>query len=198
MIEIGPRPTNAFSVHRILLSLAGWRENHSLISTGISEAANADPLFPTELAGSEATACLLAAYAWELSRLWLYTRSAGRHGLYRLRPISYPRTVMNLYHDPRSSSAVAIDLMRESVARSSRSPGPDRLAWMIELGDRPGAPPADGSRASDKARRTSRSVLANAKRLLRSHYLTPADTFDVFDAPRLDDGGVVVTTEAAP
>lgn len=196
--RLPPRLVGQYAVHQILIALAGshGQERFGLIAEGISGAANSDPLFPRDLGGSEATACVLVAIAWEGSRLQPYTRSVDhRYGLYRIRPPNYPRTSMSLYQHPRSCSSVAVDLVRESLRRSTRLPPGERLAWFLELGDGIGAPPEIMLTPREISADRSRAILTHAAKIYRDRFDGFSLPFEVIGAPRLDTGSVV---EIAP
>lgn len=133
---------------RAMLSLGG-ADKHTLaafpeIAQAVARASTVDPLFPDELAGAEATAAILLAVAWRSSRFQAYSRSGPYLGLFRLRPpVSPPVTAQSLLL-PRSSTLLAVDLLRYSFTTQRAAPLSDRLAVFRDWGRCSSTPSPEG------------------------------------------------------
>ena len=108
------------------------------ISEAIATAATQDPIFPEIEEGAEMTAAMLVALAWHESR---FRRSAigdnGRSfGLYQIQP-GVHKVEIKLLTLPRTASAVAIDIMRQSVkwCINHKRPWREALAWYAASSD---------------------------------------------------------------
>jgi hypothetical protein len=104
------------------------------IAQAIAYAANDDPLAPDDAWGSEATAAILIAYAWEKSRFDPHLVRGYRLGLFQIRPPIDPPVLANTLLLPRTAALVAVDLVRQSVDILHRRPWQERLAWALDLG----------------------------------------------------------------
>lgn len=191
-----PRPVSPTAILKIVYAVArgpGWRE-YPLIARGIADASTNDPLFPRELSGSEATAALLVAYAWDASRLLPYGRSGDHVGIYRIRPPSWPATRGSLLMDPRQASLVAVDLLRQSLERCRAMPTDHRLAWILDLGHRVGIPPAAMTRADPIVLGRSERIMKHAITIFDRHFGGPVGISapdDRSGRPLLGDGTIV-------
>lgn len=189
-----PRPVGRNAVLRVLYRVGrgvGWRY-YAIVARGIADAANDDPIFPREPSGCEATACLLVALAWEATRLLPYAGIApdGRRGLYRL------RTPMNVddgrvVTDPWKASHVAVDLTRESLRRCQALPLEHRLSWLLELGDRPGMPPAAMVHPHPESLHRSEQIMAHGRLLWTAHFATFDDRQATNAGPLVHDGAII-------
>lgn len=153
---------------------APWHAGYyAQIALGVVRAANEDPLFDSELTGAEVTACLLISHAKESSDLLPWARRGrSRHGLYQLIPPSSVRITINDLTDPLTASKYAIDLMRQSFVVCAPLPWPERLAWELELGDRP-QPSMDPLATTALSRQVSRTIMDCAKELFLRHFHEP-------------------------
>jgi len=97
-------------------------------STGIARAANEDPLFPTHPSGSEATACILIACAWEATQLLKTSAQSPTLGLYGLRTPPKSRIDGGVLMIAHTGSLVAIDRIRESMRITEKRGWVEKLA----------------------------------------------------------------------
>ncbi len=102
------------------------------IAAAMTKASNEDPLFPEHEAGSEATASILVALAYQESRFHPNVIGDGgkSFGLYQIQPPT-AKVDGSLLLVPMNASFIAIDLIRSSFRHCEARPWPERLSWYI-------------------------------------------------------------------
>ena len=94
------------------------KSQFALVGTGITEAANEDPLLPHTKDGCKKTAELLLKMAWVRSGFNSTLRTGNLYGLYQI----YKNDDVNQIYlqIPKSASLIAIDLIREKFLSNLR------------------------------------------------------------------------------
>jgi len=135
----------------------------------IARASTVDPIFPDEPAGSEATAAILVAIAWEASRFSPYTRQGPFLGLFRMRPPVNPPVTADMFLLPHPAALHAVDLARTSMAicASRERPTGEGLGLFRELGRSPGPADLRRMKPGPEALAWSRRAVALSRRLFR-------------------------------
>lgn len=102
------------------------------IAASMVKASNEDPLFPEHESGSEATASILVALAWQESRFHpnVIGDSGKSFGLYQIQPPT-AKVDGSLLLLPMNASYIAVDLIRQSFRHCESRPWPERLSWYV-------------------------------------------------------------------